>query len=77
VKVKNLACCRVQQLTRLDLYRCRPYDSIASVAAALAQLPSLQHLSMDQCDELLTKAGDVLAGVTKLTHLTLKKNGPW
>jgi hypothetical protein len=58
----------VQQLTRLDLYSCRPYDSVDSVAAALAQLPSLQHLSMDQCDELLTQSGVVLAGVTKLTH---------
>jgi hypothetical protein len=67
-------------LTRLELSRCTLRGQVQELAAALAQLPDLQHLSV--CDLLEeTTAGvatmhifptDVLSQLTKLTSLKLE-----
>lgn len=64
----------VQQLTRLEVHECTLYDSSASVAAALAQLPGLQHLRME-CEGLLSGSSGFLARLTNLTHLGLYQHG--
>lgn len=67
----------MQQLTVLELYNCRVQDSSSDVAAALSQLPSLQHLTIEEddisrvVDPVLSRR--LLSGVTALTSLQLSQ----
>jgi hypothetical protein len=64
----------VQQLTRLEVQDFELNDTSSSAAAALAQLPGLQHLTLE-CEGRLSESIGFLTPLTNLTHLGLYQYG--